>query len=108
MNYTEKIQDVGGGRGGSMHLMDVSVGMMLSLPIVASVIPIAVGAAMSYKIKKKKDIVVVFFGDAAVEEGVFTSPQILLPYMVFQFFLYVKTTDILVILKLKRDNPQKI
>ena len=60
-----------GGRGGSMHLMDVSVGMMLSLPIVASVIPIAVGAAMSHKMKKKKDIVVVFFGDAAVEEGVF-------------------------------------
>ena len=43
-----------GGRGGSMHLMDVSVGMMLSLPIVASVIPIAVGAAMSKKIRKKK------------------------------------------------------
>ena len=35
----------------------------------ASVIPIAVGAAMSHKMKK--DIVVVFFGDAAVEEGVF-------------------------------------
>lgn len=60
-----------GGRGGSMHLMDISVGMMLSLPIVASVIPIAVGAAMSKKIEKKKNIVVVFFGDAAVEEGVF-------------------------------------
>ena len=29
-----------GGRGGSMHLMDISVGMMLSLPIVASVIPL--------------------------------------------------------------------
>ena len=60
-----------GGRGGSMHLMDISVGMMLSLPIVASVIPIAVGAAMSKKINKSKTIVVVFFGDAAVEEGVF-------------------------------------
>ena len=60
-----------GGRGGSMHLMDVSVGMMLSLPIVASIIPVAVGAALSFKIKKKKNIVVVFFGDAAVEEGVY-------------------------------------
>ena len=60
-----------GGRGGSMHLMDISVGMMLSLPIVASVIPIAVGAAMSKKINKSKTVVVVFFGDAAVEEGVF-------------------------------------
>ena len=60
-----------GGSGGSMHLMDSSVGMMLSLPIVASVIPIAVGATLSNKIKNKKNIVVVFFGDAAVEEGVF-------------------------------------
>ena len=49
-----------GGRGGSMHLMDSSVGMMLSLPIVASVIPIAVGATLSNKIKIK-NIVVVFF-----------------------------------------------
>ena len=60
-----------GGRGGSMHLMDTSVGMMLSVPIVASAIPIAVGAAFSFKLKKKSNIVVVFFGDAAVEEGVF-------------------------------------
>ena len=60
-----------GGRGGSMHLMDPSVGMMLSLPIVASIIPIAVGAALSLKLKKKKNVIVVFFGDAAVEEGVF-------------------------------------
>ncbi len=60
-----------GGRGGSMHLMDPSVGMMLSLPIVASIIPIAVGAALSLKLKKKKNVISVFFGDAAVEEGVF-------------------------------------
>ena len=49
-----------GGRGGSMHLMDSSVGMMLSLPIVASVIPIAVGATLSNKIKIKK-ILSLFF-----------------------------------------------
>jgi pyruvate dehydrogenase E1 component alpha subunit len=60
-----------GGRGGSMHLMDPSVGMMLSLPIVASIIPIAVGAALSLKLKNKKNVISVFFGDAAVEEGVF-------------------------------------
>ena len=60
-----------GGRGGSMHLMDTSVRMMMSVPIVASVIPIAVGAALSLRLKKKSNIIVVFFGDAAVEEGVF-------------------------------------
>ena len=42
-----------GGRGGSMHLMDTSVRMMMSVPIVASVIPIAVGAALSLRLKKK-------------------------------------------------------
>ena len=34
------------GRGGSMHLMDTSVGVELSIPIVASSIPVAVGAAL--------------------------------------------------------------
>ena len=60
-----------GGRGGSMHLMDSRVGMMMSLPIVSSIIPIAVGAAMAFKYKSIKNISVVFIGDAALEEGVF-------------------------------------
>ncbi len=60
------------GRGGSMHLMDKSVGMALSVPIVASAIPLALGAAMAKKLNEAyDDIVVVFFGDAALEEGVF-------------------------------------
>ncbi len=58
------------GRGGSMHLMDKSVNVM-SIPIVASSIPLAVGVAMANKIDSNGNIVVCFFGDAAVEEGVF-------------------------------------
>lgn len=58
------------GRGGSMHLMDKSVNVM-SIPIVASAIPLAVGAALANKIDDNGNIVVCFFGDAAVEEGVF-------------------------------------
>ena len=38
-----------GGRGGSMHLFDVDVGMLLSLPIVGASIPVGVGAAMACK-----------------------------------------------------------
>lgn len=56
------------GRGGSMHLMDDNI---MSIPIVASAIPLAVGAALANKIDGNKNIVVCFFGDAAVEEGVF-------------------------------------
>lgn len=59
------------GRGGSMHLMDDSVGMAMSVPIVASSIPLAVGAALANKIDGKKEVTMTFFGDASVEEGVF-------------------------------------
>ena len=42
-----------GGRGGSMHLFDDEAGIMSSLPIVGSVIPLAVGNALTFKLKKK-------------------------------------------------------
>lgn len=58
------------GRGGSMHLMDKDVNIM-SIPIVASAIPLAVGAALANKMDGNDNIVMCFFGDAAVEEGVF-------------------------------------
>jgi TPP-dependent pyruvate/acetoin dehydrogenase alpha subunit len=59
------------GRGGSMHLMDPDVGMVMSVPIVSSGIPLAVGHALAFKIDKSKQISVSFFGDASMEEGVF-------------------------------------
>ena len=60
-----------GGRGGSMHIFDHDVGMLLSLPIVASGIPIAVGAALAMRQTNTNGVAVAFVGDAAVEEGVF-------------------------------------
>lgn len=58
-----------GSRGGSMHLLDKSVGMAGSSAIVGGAIPIATGAALSFQLKKKDQVVVVFLGDAATEEG---------------------------------------
>jgi TPP-dependent pyruvate/acetoin dehydrogenase alpha subunit len=58
------------GRGGSMHLSDLDAGFVASTPIVGSTIPIAVGAALSIKQKNTNNIVVVFFGDGAMETGV--------------------------------------
>jgi len=60
-----------GGRGGSMHLSDPAKGLIASVPIVASSIPLAVGTALSDQIDGNKNISVTFFGDASVEEGVF-------------------------------------
>jgi TPP-dependent pyruvate/acetoin dehydrogenase alpha subunit len=59
------------GRGGSMHLIDISCGFMGSVPIVGSIIPIATGAALTFHLMKDARMVVVFLGDGAVEEGVF-------------------------------------
>lgn len=66
-----KITGCAQGRGGSMHLIDLSVGFLGSAPIVASSIPLAVGAALGIKMRGKNNISVVFFGDAAIEEGLF-------------------------------------
>lgn len=58
------------GRGGSMHLVDTSVGLMGSSSIVCGGVPIATGAALSSLMQVGKKVSVVFFGDGAVEEGV--------------------------------------
>jgi len=58
------------GRGGSMHLIDTSVGLLGTSSIVGGSIPIATGAALGSVLKKDNRVSVAFFGDAAVEEGV--------------------------------------
>jgi len=58
-----------GSRGGSMHLIDKRVGMAGTSAIVAGAVPIAVGAALAAKMKRESHVTVVFFGDAATEEG---------------------------------------
>lgn len=59
-----------GGRGGSMHLIDLDVGFMGATPIVGGTVPLAVGSAWAGMLQGKKRISVVFFGDGCVEEGV--------------------------------------
>ena len=59
------------GKGGSMHLVDLNSGFFAAVPIVGSTIPIAVGVAWAFKLKRSTNIVTVFLGDGATEEGVF-------------------------------------
>lgn len=59
------------GNGGSMHLIDESVGFMGSTSIVGGTIPVGVGLAFAAKLKGEKHTTAVMLGDAALEEGVF-------------------------------------
>jgi TPP-dependent pyruvate/acetoin dehydrogenase alpha subunit len=59
-----------GSRGGSMHIIDKSIGMAGTSAIVGGAVPIATGAALASKMKQDDRVVVVFLGDATTEEGV--------------------------------------
>ncbi len=60
-----------GGKGGSMHLIDIKAGLIAAVPIVGSTIPIGVGLAWANKLNRSSKVVVIFFGEGATEEGVF-------------------------------------
>jgi TPP-dependent pyruvate/acetoin dehydrogenase alpha subunit len=57
------------GKGGCMHIADISAGNLGANGIVGGGIPIAVGAALSTKIQKIDRVVVCFFGDGATNQG---------------------------------------
>lgn len=59
------------GKGGSQHLIDVECGFMGSAPILASTISVGVGAAWAAQMEKRDQVVAVYFGDGATEEGTF-------------------------------------
>jgi acetoin:2,6-dichlorophenolindophenol oxidoreductase subunit alpha len=59
------------GKGGSMHVADVELGILGANGIVGAGLPIAVGAALSAKSKGKGQIAVSFFGEGAAGTGYF-------------------------------------
>lgn len=66
-----KVNGCAKGKGGSMHLVDIKKGVMGTSAIVATQISVAVGYAYALKCQRKDSVVVCFFGDGAVDEGVF-------------------------------------
>jgi pyruvate dehydrogenase E1 component alpha subunit len=59
------------GKGGSMHISNMDLGMLGANGIVGGGPPIAVGAAFSNKFRKTKNVACTFFGDGASNEGAF-------------------------------------
>ena len=61
------------GRGGSMHIADVTRGNIGANGIVGAGIPIGVGAALGIHIRRGDQVVAVFFSDGAANNGVFAE-----------------------------------
>lgn len=57
------------GKGGSMHVGDITVGMPPAIAIVGAGAPIAAGIALSAKMRRTEQVAVCFFGDGGANEG---------------------------------------
>jgi acetoin:2,6-dichlorophenolindophenol oxidoreductase subunit alpha len=66
-----KAEGLCGGKGGSMHLTDVSVGAYGSVAIVGAQLPIAVGLGFAGRYSGTNDVCLCFFGDGAANIGAF-------------------------------------
>ena len=66
-----KASGCNGGKGGSMHIADFSVGMLGANGVVAAGLPIAVGAAHAQKLQQRDAMTACFFGDGAINRGPF-------------------------------------
>lgn len=58
-----------GGRSGSMHVADMSLGVLGANGIVGASVPLALGSALAHQIKRNGAVAVAFFGDGAMAEG---------------------------------------
>ncbi len=59
------------GKGGSMHMGDLSRGIVPAVAIVGGGLPIATGIGLSFRMRREKRVVVAFMGDGACNEGAF-------------------------------------
>ena len=58
------------GKGGSMHIADMSKGMLGTNGVVAASVPLAVGAALTSRVNGTDNVAVAFFGDGGANQGV--------------------------------------
>jgi len=66
-----KVSGTSKGKAGSMHLLAPEAGLVCTSAIVGSSIPVALGFAFANKYSRNNRITAVFFGDGAIDEGVF-------------------------------------
>ena len=61
------------GLGGSMHLVDVEHGFLGATGVVGGNVPLALGSALAARLRGADAVAVVFFGDGAVQGGIFVE-----------------------------------
>ncbi len=61
------------GLGGSMHLVDVEHGLLGATGVVGGNVPLALGSALASRLLGGDRVAVVFFGDGAVQSGIFVE-----------------------------------
>jgi len=61
------------GLGGSMHLVDVEHGFLGATGVVGGNVPLALGSALAARLQGGDHVAVVFFGDGAVQGGIFVE-----------------------------------
>jgi TPP-dependent pyruvate/acetoin dehydrogenase alpha subunit len=66
-----KVDGPARGKSTTHHMTDPEHGVLLGSGLIGSDIPVAVGAALAFKLQKKDNIVVNFFGDGAAQRGDF-------------------------------------
>jgi TPP-dependent pyruvate/acetoin dehydrogenase alpha subunit len=66
-----KAEGCTGGVGGSMHLCDMSIGLLPTFAIIGAGLPVAAGAALAYQCRGEDSVAVAVFGDGATNIGAF-------------------------------------
>tara|TARA_B100000029_G_scaffold516037_2_gene626308 strand:+ start:36483 stop:37502 length:1020 start_codon:yes stop_codon:yes gene_type:complete len=66
-----KVDGYNRGKGGTMHIADLSLGILGANGIVGGGMGMATGAALSGKLRKTEQVAVCFFGDGAINQGAF-------------------------------------
>ncbi len=61
------------GRGGSMHIADITTGNIGANGIVGGGLPIGVGVAMGVRVRGSEQVTIIFFSDGACNNGVFAE-----------------------------------
>ena len=100
------------GKGGSMHLIDLEVNVTAAVPIVGSSISIGTGIGLGLKQQQSPNIVVVYFGDGATEEGVFSESvdfTVLmdLPVMFVCEIIFILSTLLFMLVKVRIADCRK-